>query len=1479
MHSIQARHERVPAIIAAAVAGLVIVSSSQAETKTWVGVTGGDMSAAANWTPSAVPSTGSGTTAGDTLSWNDAVNYSLTAGASLSGNNGVYLQMLAGQTGSLQIDGSTGTSGLRIMNIDIAAGSGAFTLGNASGTFVVNLGSGNTGFTGNTWTNNSSNAATISSDMQFADGGGVTGRILTLAGTGDWTFNAAYGITVSGGTGTVGLTKNGTGTATFNATAGNFSVGTTINAGTVRANATQALGTGGIFIAGNSGATAKLELNGGISLNNAIAQNGRDATLNSSAASIVNVAGNNTLSGTITLQTGGNYSVIESQAGTLTLSNATAVTTTATGTRGLTFRGAGNFAVSGAIVNGSATTVEILKDGAGTLTLTGTNTYTGPTTITGGTLQVGSGGTTGSIAAGSNIVNNAALVFNRSNTLTQANAISGTGTLTKLGSSTLTLTGANTYTGATNVNAGLLAYSTTASSIGAMNVASGTGLSVKAAAEDASLLTTTSLNIGGSTLIFDFSTLDTTSPLISTGTFTATGTSSISLLNTAGLTTGAHPLIGYTAFAGGGTFSTTTYTIGARGTGTITNNGTNALVLNVVNDVPIWTGADTANWAVGSTGANGNWVLQSAGTATNYISGDQVLFNDTAVGSTSVNISAASVTPLTTTFDNSAKNYTLTGTGSFGIAGSGSLTKTGTGSLTIASTNTYTGATTLDRGTLNLTGTLGATPISIAPDVGNTAVMNSSGTIAFGSTGRVRVGTVAGGLGVLNVTAGTIGGNGAVTVGDGGAGIATQTGGTVNANVGAILGVAAGNAGVLNVTAGNFNATSAAGTGLQVGQAGSGVLNVSGTGVVTLGGTASATGLNLGSTSVSTASGVANLGAVGAGGGTIVTSSVQHSGTAGTGRFNFHGGTLRASSTPDAGGVAGSGNSFMGGLTSAQVWSEGGTVDNNALNITIDQDLVAPTGNGVTGITVAGGGSGYVTAPLVTLTGGGGTGATAVANVSGGQVVGFTITNPGTGYTSSPTVTLTGGTESGTAATVGNITRTANASGGLTFTGSGTTVLSGTNTYTGTTTVNAGTLAISGGTAIADTAAVVVNSPATLSVSGSEAIGSLAGGGNLFIGGSAQTLTVGGANTSTAFAGNITDATNAILTKTGSGTLTLSGYNTYGGVTNVSQGTLSVSNIANNTGTAGTINLGSGSGAGTLLYTGNGEVTSKAIFLSTGAATNGGVLDMSGTGTLQFTAATLGANASQAHTLTLRGSTTGIGQIDSVISDGASTRKTSVVKAGTGTWVLAGANTFTGSTTVQAGTLRTTPAAYAGLLTNAGGVDLQGGTFTLDYVSAASPVTQVKSILTAGYTANFASGQIRSTTLAAGRTLGYGDDGSVVTVRVTLAGDADLDGDVDFNDFLALQANFGTTGTRFDQGNFNYDGVTDFNDFLALQANFGQSISGDTPAVTAAELAQVMAFTSTSAVPEPATLGVWAGVAALGLKRRRNRSLSSSRGA
>lgn len=68
-------------------------------------------------------------------------------------------------------------------------------------------------------------------------------------------------------------------------------------------------------------------------------------------------------------------------------------------------------------------------------------------------------------------------------------------------------------------------------------------------------------------------------------------------------------------------------------------------------------------------------------------------------------------------------------------------------------------------------------------------------------------------------------------------------------------------------------------------------------------------------------------------------------------------------------------------------------------------------------VEVTAGGTGYTAYPTVTFTGGGGSGAAAVANVVGGVVTEVIITNPGTGYTSNPTIAITGAGGSGATAT------------------------------------------------------------------------------------------------------------------------------------------------------------------------------------------------------------------------------------------------------------------------------------------------------------------------------------------------------------------------------------------------------------------------------------------------------------------------------
>jgi Protein of unknown function (DUF2589) len=77
-----------------------------------------------------------------------------------------------------------------------------------------------------------------------------------------------------------------------------------------------------------------------------------------------------------------------------------------------------------------------------------------------------------------------------------------------------------------------------------------------------------------------------------------------------------------------------------------------------------------------------------------------------------------------------------------------------------------------------------------------------------------------------------------------------------------------------------------------------------------------------------------------------------------------------------------------------------------------------PATDVVASVTVTGGGSDYKSEPTVTFTeGGGGTGATASATLTGGAVSAITVTNPGSGYKDDPKVTLSGGGGTGATAT------------------------------------------------------------------------------------------------------------------------------------------------------------------------------------------------------------------------------------------------------------------------------------------------------------------------------------------------------------------------------------------------------------------------------------------------------------------------------
>ena len=465
------------------------------------------------------------------------------------------------------------------------------------------------------------------------------------------------------------------------------------------------------------------------------------------------------------------------------------------------------------------------------------------------------------------------------------------------------------------------------------------------------------------------------------------------------------------------------------------------------------------------------------------------------------------------------------------LSGAGGVTTAGPGALTLAGPVNYTGATTVSAGTLNIAGAMGATTAAGPITVGNTANVNGilnisanitsssniviGGQLAGNATGANAIGAVYQTAGTFNSTTGAsvnafqLGGANA------GYGYYKLSGGTLISNE---IGIGGGNqnntgaTGVMDITGGTF--TENGWITICRGQNQIGVLNITG-GAVTFGtnggtqmyigggtetapyfgqinltnATLTAQGnrpLNLANSAIGGAMGVFNLNA----GGVLTIGTVTAGAGTTTSLFNFNGGTLKP--------VVGVTNFISSAnLTAVTVYSGGGTIDNSGFNIAIANPLVAPTGSGVNAVAVSNGGSGYIGAPAVLLSGGSGIGATAVAtiNPTTGVVTGITVTSPGSGYTPGDilTATLSGGGAT-TPATIGNITLSPNVGGGMTFTGSGVTTLtstgavSGQSTYTGPTAINGGTLLISGGAGVNGSSGITVGTaanPATLIVTGS----------------------------------------------------------------------------------------------------------------------------------------------------------------------------------------------------------------------------------------------------------------------------------------------------------------------------------------------------------------------------------------------------------
>jgi autotransporter-associated beta strand protein len=282
---------------------------------------------------------------------------------------------------------------------------------------------------------------------------------------------------------------------------------------------------------------------------------------------------------------------------------------------------------------------------------------------------------------------------------------------------------------------------------------------------------------------------------------------------------------------------------------------------------------------------------------------------------------------------------------------------------------------------------------------------------------------------------------------------------------------------------------------------------------------------------------------------------------------------------------------------------------------------------------------------------------------------------------------------------------------------------------------------------VSGTGTLTIANPGTFALSGGEVDVILAGTGNLSMNG----------------AGN---------------TVTLTGANTYTGVTSITAGTLSVGTLAAG-GTASGIGKATAAASnliidgGTLQYTGGTVSTNRQFTMGAGGAT----LDASGTGAVTYSNTTMALTGNGARTLTLTGSNTSTNTLAAAVVDEDAGNITSLTKSGTGEWVLTGNNTFTGTATVSSGTLKLAAATGYALGNVSSVVINSGGTLLL------GAANQINGTATSGVAANMtlaggtfntggfgqASGTLGTLTMTANSTIDLGTSASVIHYDVSSA--------------------------------------------------------------------------------------------------------------
>lgn len=584
-----------------------------------------------------------------------------------------------------------------------------------------------------------------------------------LALTGSPLFTANANATVSNALmGPVGFTKSGSGALTLTSNQSSFTGNVTVAQGTLIVNAgnnvvaptNSALGyllAAERAIAVANGATLQFNASdtignaGSIPLVTLSVENGGTVRNNSSFTTL----GPLNLSGGTLLSVGGvntSYQAYQLK-GTVTSGGNAAISTTGGANSGVhLFNGtfavtSGTLTVSAPLVNASASggAVGFTKSGAGSMLLTADNSFSGNVTVSNGTLQVGNGGAAGTLGTGVGAVSlvngDASLVFNRSGSTAQAGAISGSGSVVKQGVGLVTFSGANTYAGGTAISGGVLAVTRTNAlpgyaTAGQVTLASGAGLSVGVGSWlSADIDALISTGVYGSDTVFGF---DTTA-----GNYAYSG--QFALPTVAGLVkTGPNALTfpGGTGFAGGvtalGGILQADFGAGLPASTNVTlsdaslssaNGSIVAALGTATGQITVVSGTASGFSAVGTpltvnlggAGAALSWGSAAFNPSVLILNDTGANTNLTLINGLSLNSATRTVNVNATAAGAAAEISGLIANGS-GAAG---FIKGGAGKLVLSAANSYSGGTTINSGTLMLSG-------------GNNR-LNTSGTVTLNS--------------------------------------------------------------------------------------------------------------------------------------------------------------------------------------------------------------------------------------------------------------------------------------------------------------------------------------------------------------------------------------------------------------------------------------------------------------------------------------------------------------------------------------------------------------------------------------------------------------------------------------------------------------------------------------------------------------------------------------------------------------------------